>query len=355
MFGHHHHYVPILKWKRGEQNALKATSAASKARLTPLIELVSVPVDLKTKLPKKSLVKHIDDAVGCIGACWGTRSLLFLDPGAASGSGGAMHTFAMAKTQGIQFVPVTGPGRAKPEIAAALSHTTNGLCLRLQSIDLARPKLSSEIASILADGSIDPSSVDAIVDLGSLHGNGAQAAYLAATSALSKLPSLKLWRTLTLAASGFPPHMGGVATHGVATVDRVEWDAWVLLHGSRASLQRLPTFGDYGIQHPSGSDTFDPRFMKPAASIRYTLPRQWFLVKGESTKKTSSKVQYPKLAHKLVNSGHYLGHGHCSGSGDMHACSRGRPGFGSLEAWRRLGTVHHLEVTTGQLAAVAYP
>lgn len=33
------HYVPILRWKRGERWALKQLAEADKQRLTPLIEL----------------------------------------------------------------------------------------------------------------------------------------------------------------------------------------------------------------------------------------------------------------------------------------------------------------------------
>lgn len=38
-----HHYVPILKIKRGEKSALSRLSPAVQSQMTPLLELVELP------------------------------------------------------------------------------------------------------------------------------------------------------------------------------------------------------------------------------------------------------------------------------------------------------------------------
>ena len=43
-------YVPILRWKRGEQIALRKLFYADKAKMTPLIELI--PKDFSPKKPE---------------------------------------------------------------------------------------------------------------------------------------------------------------------------------------------------------------------------------------------------------------------------------------------------------------
>lgn len=42
------------------------------------------------------------------------------------------------------------------------------------------------------------------------------------------------------------------------------------------------------------------RIMAVSASIRYTLPEEWLLIKGESTRRTPAVRQFPALATKLV-------------------------------------------------------
>ena len=173
--------------------------------------------------------------------------------------------------------------------------------------------------------------------------------------ALAAVPNLGSWRTLSLVASGFLEHMGGVQASTSALIERVEWRAWQLLHRQRQSMARLPTYGDYGIQHPTGVEGFDPRFMKMSASIRYTTADHWLILKGRSTHHQSSSIQFPTLATALTQSQHFYGAQHCPGCTEALACANGAPGLGSPEVWRRIGTTHHLTAVVEQLQQVAYP
>jgi Beta protein len=93
--------------------------------------------------------------------------------------------------------------------------------------------------------------------------------------------------------------------------------------------------------------------MQVSASIRYTLPEQWLLVKGVSTRFTQPSIQFPDLATRLVYGGHlrayFRGAKHCEGCASIKAAADGAPRFGSAEAWRRLGTMHHISTVVEQL------
>jgi hypothetical protein len=361
VFPNHHHYVPVLKWKRAEQAALRGLAPATKARLTPLLEIVPIPTDLETGDQTKTLEEHCDPGIEKMVSSWGTSDVFFIDPAevasevSATGMDGATYVFSEARQNGLRFVPVTGLLRAAVEQAAALAHAQNGLCLRVVQDDLARATLPGEISTFVSTHGLAHGDVDIIIDLGAIRGQSAFVVSAAINVALATIPSLTAWRTLTVVATAFPENMGVVQSFGAATQDRVEWQAWTALFNQRHTMPRMPSFGDFGIQHPTGVEGFDPRYMQMAASIRYTLLTQWLLLKGQSTKALSGSVQYPQLVRALTGHAQFFGATHCPGCGEAAACAAGAPGKGSPEAWRRIGTAHHLAVVTAQLGALPYP
>ncbi len=54
------HYVPILKWKRGEYQALLRLSEKAKDALTPLIEIPPVGWDFENSKLAKSIDEHLE-------------------------------------------------------------------------------------------------------------------------------------------------------------------------------------------------------------------------------------------------------------------------------------------------------
>lgn len=98
--------------------------------------------------------------------------------------------------------------------------------------------------------------------------------------------------------------------------------------------------------------------MQVSAAIRYALPEHWLLIKGESTRRLPPSQQFPDLASKLVYGelgGDFAGPDHCSGCASMKAAADGAPKLGSPEAWRRLGTIHHLTTVIEGLTALPWP
>ena len=120
----------------------------------------------------------------------------------------------------------------------------------------------------------------------------------------------------------------------------------------------MPAYSDCGIQHPKGVEGFNPQTMAASAAIRYALEKEWLLIKGESPKRRPPSEQFPELARRLVQGplrSDFAGIGHCAGCAAMKAAADGAPRLGSLEAWRRLGTIHHITLVAEQLAALPWP
>ena len=137
------------------------------------------------------------------------------------------------------------------------------------------------------------------------------------------------WRTLTISASAFPQSMGVVQRNSYALVERTEWLAWRdNLRANADAIPRVPTFSDCAIQHPVGVEGFDPTIMQVSASVRYTLPEHWLLIKGEGTKNFPARDQFPMLATQIVYGIHrnsYMGPQHCDGCEKIDRAANGEP------------------------------
>lgn len=266
--------------------------------------------------------------------------------------------FRRAATDGIAFTPVTSVSRSA-DVAAALAHRTNGIALRLSRTEFEAGNLERMLLLFMSQHGLSPEETDLIVDLGAVDDLVSVGIEAMAAAFLADVPDHTRWKTFTLTSSAFPPGMGAVDRHSYDLVDRADWLTWCQrLHGSRQLLTRLPTYSDGAIQHPKGVEGFDPRIMQVSASIRYTTSHSWLLIKGEGTRITPPSLQFPKLATQLVYGHlhlHYSGADHCAGCDSMMAAADGAPGLGSAEAWRRLGTVHHITTVVEQLGALPWP
>jgi hypothetical protein len=103
---------------------------------------------------------------------------------------------------------------------------------------------------------------------------------------------------------------------------------------------------------------FDPSTMQVSAGVRYTVPEHWLLIKGESTRLTRPTLQFRQLARRLVYQdlrSFFYGADHCVGCAFIKAAADGASGLGSLEAWRRLGTIHHVTTAVQEVLGLPWP
>jgi hypothetical protein len=347
------HYVPVLKLKRGEKKALQHLSDKVRARVTPLLEVVE-------RKDEKDVTKHINTAFKGLETSVARFPRYFLDCVEIEPDGptAAEEVFRRAAAYRTEFTPVTGLSRTA-DVAAVMTHRANGIAIRLTRDEFEDGQIPNQLPAFMARYKLEPTLVDLIIDLGAVDDMVTPGIEALAAAFLSDVPNRCSWRTLTISSCAFPQSMTGVDGSSHDLVDRAEWHAWRDgLHASRSSLDRLPTFSDCAIQHPSGVEGFDFRFMQVSASIRYTTPEQWLLIKGVSTRRVLPSTQFPNLAKHLVYGQllpHYAGLLHCTGCKLMKDAADGRGGFGSAEAWRLLGTIHYITVAVEQIETLAWP
>lgn len=348
------HYVPVLKVKRGEKKALTLLSPAVRTRITPFLEIVERRSDKTFRQHLQTSFKDLFEAASGFHRCFiDTREI---EP---DGPDGAEAVFQWAADTGISFTPVTGISRSV-NIGAALDFRDNGLALRLERREFEAGGLAGSINAFLSRHSLVPEDIDLFIDLGAVDTMILTGVRRFARAFLEEVPYHERWRTFTLSACAFPKSMAVIKNrYSYRTIDRVDWMAWRDgLQARQTRISRLPTYSDCGIQHPVGVEGFDFRTMQSSASIRYAITDCWLLIKGESTKITLPSQQFRRLARALVNKrvgDHYYGAGHCRGCLGMMECANGLSGYGSQEAWRRLGTIHHITKVVKDLDALSWP
>jgi hypothetical protein len=348
------HYMPILKGKRGEFDALSWSRSEVRNRLMPLIEVGPVPWDWGEDKPTKSLDRHLEDTAKRLAKSWdGERPILldtiWLDPDDVVGDAHHLEYLLACTRDDMSAIPVGGLGRGDQHTAAVAAISTadqRGACLRLEPEDMEQiSTLPTRIDAWLSVVDLDASEVDLLIDLWEMTSAGVGPNELAASVLLPNLHRLSDWRTLTLASGAFPKDLTSLDPDSQGRFPRLDWRLWERLRAR--DLPRHPAFGDYAIAHPELLDS-DPRTLRPTASIRYSTPEYWRIVKRRWIQKGFD--QFQTASSILMQHEDYRGDDHCQGDEFIASCAGGGK-TGNLTTWRAVGTCHHLAVVAGQLSS----
>ena len=354
------HYVPILKWKRAEQGALKALEEKHKKDITPLIQFV---------MPKNMPQEQLEDVItrfeeqlteipGKIVEVWGSTpifidvSLLFSTPLKAK----ALDFISRGghKLGGI-FIPVihlNDEEKVKKSAWAVAKETKSGLCVRLICPDFSdMTKLGQDITSLLSVG-LSEKDIDLLVDIKETEENGDK--YAKYLNLSQRIPNLSRWRTFIFASGSFPENLSKCKLDEENLIPRIDWGSWRESIGKK--LQRKPNFADYTIQHPIYKEI--SQFFHPTSSIKYALENEWLIMKGKKQK----YELYLASAAELVKDKRFYGENFSNG--DKYIAEKAKhfsvyiknpaiKGTGSTETWLKAGINHHLVLVAHQVSTLA--
>ncbi len=354
-------YVPVLKGKEGEFGALEELKGDVRGRLMPLIEVPDVPYDYTNEGTAKSLDDHVSGIARRLKKCWQSNAL-YLDlpwfEGEERLSDGRVALEAVladCTSQGVMAVPVVSRKKSVDYLSAAGRHSAtahSGACIRLVVADFGEDvDVEGEVGRLLGGlGGADISSVDLVLDLEDLGQDTGRAA-LVARSLFSMMPTKNEWRRVILLAASFPEDLSDVDAATISTLPRREWDLWKTLQKRPRLLPRPDLiFGDYGIAHPVTKE-LDPRTMRMSASIRYTTPKNWLVLKGRNVRQYGFD-QYFELCRELVKRPEYRDSSFSWGDKYIADCADGMTGPGNATTWRKVGTNHHLTLVARELASL---
>jgi len=353
-------YVPILKGKEGEFAALEELSDAVRDAVLPLVEVPRIPYDYANERPAKTLEEHIAGIAERLHRCWPNRPLYLDLPwfGEAEqlhdGTIAVQRVLGDCRDENVDVIPVIGTSSSPMYLAAVREHVTgcdSGVCIRLTEADFDEEGDADEPearvdALMDAVHLADAEQVDMILDLANI-GADLGRATLVARAVIGSAPRPAQWRRFIVAAASFPENLSEVGAATTTRLSRLEWELWQRLR-RRRGLRHDAIFGDYAIAHPIPTE-LDPRTMRMSASIRYTTPEHWLIVKGRNVRQYGFD-QYNELCRTLIALPEYSGEDFSWGDGFIARCARGTAGPGNATTWRKVGTNHHLTLVAGQLA-----
>ena len=342
-------YVPCLRWKQGEYQAVLRSTQDILDFIVPLIEVAELGYDFEKRAACRSiddhlapLAKRIHDKLG-IRPCF--VDVTHIEPGERMEGGGhpATYVFSQLRDAAVPAIPTLDLRQDAALIEAlklAVQKGGHGACLRVRIEEVADAQCARRTRALLARVGCSPRECDLVVDLGAPSFTPVEGFTSLLEKLITRLPDLDNWRSFTVIGTSFPVTMAEVP-RGISTVVRHEWIAYKrLIQKLKAKELRLPRFGDYGIAHPA-LVLKDMRFVKPNATVRYTVDDGWMVAKGQNVRDHSDD-QYRELCRMVVNSGSFEGSSCSKGDKYIEDCAAGVASTGRLTTWRWVGTNHHL-------------
>ena len=352
----HRHYVPVLKWKQGEYQALYRLTSTVKDNLTPLIEIPAVGFDFETETARETIDDHLGDFGRRLRAKWHNRPCFvdakYIDSTTlmADGRHFIETIFGHARNERCRAIPVIGLSNDPQSLAATafvVRADHRGVALRLTLPDFDRPGLAVDIGRILTAIGIGHADTDLIIDVGAPNFLPISAFVRMMQALIGMIPALNRWRTFTIVGTSYPTTVAELATP-FDVIPRQEWIAYQTLVTQLGSANRIPTFGDYAVAHPAPVE-LDMRIIKPFAKLRYTFDNHWHIGKGTPVR-THGFTQYQRLCRELMAQRYFDGHGNSAGDDYIVSCAAGTVSTGNLTTWAWVSTNRHLTKMVNDLA-----
>lgn len=357
-------YVPVLKAKGGEFEALKNLKPASLSKVRPVLEVPSLAPE-KIQMTKKyresatprivfldTLAEQIINLPSNL-----TYHLDIRDwaPNSVTESGEHILSFLYRrlKDQGKPINPVVSYASwDDPDYQRSILHLPltpdSKVGIRIEREDHEdfddAEFFLEKIVRIVESLSLNVSQCGVIVDFGDLSTSSAIETQEVLEKVLSLLSS-RGFEFVSLAGSSIPVFISEVVPepNSDAIWLRKEVNAWKAVKQTHPASKLV--FGDYGVRSPNSPD-YAPN-PNVNGKIRYTIPEHFYVIRGHSMQKGEKGGQFHGLARRLVSSQYFMNPNFSWGDQKAYECSTKSHGPGSqpgsLVKWLAYDTNHHAE------------
>lgn len=347
-------YMPILKWKQGEQHALRHLTQEQWAGITPLLELqpiISAPdiASIKSALPpylnkvSEQIIKSIPEGrtifidTGYISP--GLREqlpLLFIV---------CLYLDKKLSHRVLPAIPTT-----HLELLDALSTAHKSYLENIDSVLLRtridQMELSQVIPSIttLSKLGVKKRSIHLLIDQFSIVDNNPHDCFATVEPYLEQ-GLMAGCASMTVGGGSFPINLMGFK-QGVTDVPRIERKVFDLL----LKTEKYPAlrYSDYTVTNPAPLPDIDSSKLNPSVAIRYATGSVWSVYKAKGFKKGPPN-QYRNLCKLLVSDVIYSGEEFSYGDRQYKSAADDRTGNGNPSSWRKEATSHHIVFTINSL------
>jgi hypothetical protein len=341
-------YVPVLKWRTGEYQALFRLADEAKDSIIPLMIIPEIEFDFEEWAPKKTVPEHITPFGKRYKGKWNTRpAWLDLDPSLHgekmdSGLSVVTHVFSELRQFNAKAVPVLSIEQKSghvAEIAAIVKKDKLGAAVRARLAHVRTPDFNTKLSQLLADAGVTPEQTDFFVDLNSPAYEPYDVFGKALIIALGKITSLPAFRSFVIIGTAFPESMKDVSPPG-ANLLRHDWMFFKKLVSLLPARMRKPAYGDYTTVNPAFAAAIDMRKISPAGKLVYTAKDKWRILKGKAFR--ADRKQMHEHCDKLIKSPEYRGATYSVGDDFIQKCAIKKAGPSTLTKWKEVGINHHI-------------
>lgn len=337
-------YVPLLRWKRAEKNALKQLSEQGGQNIAPLF-LLGADQFKPTKATKsKPSIPASDHFAKEIEEYWGGNPF-FLDASAVDAMGNQSVAEIASKCRERKLRPIfvlktDVSNRYVDDVRKIVALDGHGVCLRLGLQEM------SDIPEWIDSWPFPVEQTDLIIDFlnrSELVWGLGESVLKSSFSALHKPHA---WRSVTTVGTSIPDNFMGLKK-GLYTISRNEQKIW------KVAVSAIPRSVDYG-------DYATVSLAAPAPGIawgypitvKYTLPGEFLIFRGVNTKGQGAVDLSPQLLEHAksiyaVPKRNRLAD--CWADKEIDAIALGYTGPKTLENWTLIGINRHIEIVRSAL------
>lgn len=362
-------YVPILRAKDGEFEALRHMQDHVGRSVMPLLEVQKQPSPKPVKpkpgakvaapKPPQLLQDYLSDVAWKLADAQKGRPF-FVDmfafgPADKVESGEHAYTYLCGELRalGADFHAVVGMDRwSNAEYRAAVGHAlamnSGKALLRLEAEDLedmSDPEMFDDmLGDVMNECGMVAQDLPVLIDLGDIR-NQSIVDLLPVVSAALELLRSRGFSQVVIAGSSMPTSISEAVKKHNSTgfLQRSEMILWKALLPSTPGIRVV--FGDYGVRSPRSSDAISP---DTNGKIRYTIANEFMIVRGQPMRLPPKGEQMWQLADSIVTSAHYAKEGFSWGDAMIKKCSEHKI-KGNSTQWIAYDTSHHLATIVAEI------
>ncbi|WP_082206096.1 beta family protein [Pannonibacter phragmitetus] len=340
-------YVPALRWRQGEYQALARLGATAKDRIVPYITIPEVEFDFELWQPKKTVQEHVHPFAARFNAKWGQRpAWVGVHPSISNkpmGDGRDIFTYVFEALRAFQAnavpaVPLDALPAMVASIGAIVALDGLGAAISIRLEDLMKPDARTRIEGLAASIGLLLDDIDLVIDLGAPNFEPYNAFAGALIAAMRKLGDLHAFRNFVIISTAIPETFKDVAK-GADQLPRHDWLFYQALLGKMPAGMRQPNYGDYTIVHPEFTPV-DMRKIKSAGKLVYTAPTVWEVRKGGAFRDNPGQMH--DHCASILASGKFSGAGFSSGDDYIAKCAAKTKGPSNQPWWKFVTINHHI-------------
>lgn len=316
-------YVPVLKYKQGEKDALYTLDDKIKDNVLPLIE---VTPDTISKF-------------NGVAEFWDDRDyILDVSPEYYHELTTEEYKRILKYCKKEHVIPCVNLLDNEHRISY-LSENINGIAVRIFLNEILDDEFDVNFSNLIK--LISCENTDLIIDLQYIDPRKLNEVIFLTRSVINMLSNLNQFRRIILASNSFPKTLD-VDKDKLTLLPRIESKIYnkVKLQLVKKDINLI--YSDYAVNHWSYFE-FIPG-MQPSFNIRYTFDDKYVIYKGDTIKRGGLDFDKVKRGcDLLVTSSYYLGDSYSWGDHEIyekHVKNTNKPG--SLTTWRAIGTSHHI-------------